>query len=596
MNPADQRINDLRKTFPQLGIAALVVPTQDPHFSEYPPEHHRVRAYLTGFTGSAGTLIVTADTAGLWTDSRYFLEAEAALASTGVDLFRLQTPEVPDWPNWLTLHLDRGDALGIDGRLLSLTEETRLRSTLEPRGIAVRAVRDPAASIWPDRPPVPANPVTIHGDDYAGESADRKIAAVRSAMDKAGAGAHLVSTLDDIAWMTNLRGSDVDFNPLFVAYLLVTPSNATLFADPDHFTPEIDRHLERSGIRRLPYESLEREADGVTGTVLLDPDRTSVAVRKMFGSDVAVIRGQQPSLLAKACKPITEIEHTRTAMQRDGVAMVRFLMWLESRVGESAPVTELEAARKLTALRESGENYVSDAFRPISAVGAHAAMPHYSVTADSSVRIDPPAVYLTDSGAQYLDGTTDITRTLAFGEVPPTFREDFALVLRGMIALATLRFPRGWAGRDLDAVARLAMWREGRNFGHGTGHGVGYFMNVHEGPQRIAPTASDTPLEPGMIVSDEPGIYRTGEYGIRIENLLVVREDESTPFAEFLTFETLTLCPIERSLIEPGLYEHKELAWINAYHERVFTELAPHLQREERTWLEKATKPVIGAE
>ncbi len=540
--------------------------------------------------------MVTSNEAGLWTDSRYFLEAENAVTGTEIRLNRVDTPGVLPWHLWISRNVARGSRIGIDTALLTLSDEKRLLDEFEEAGLELVYLDDPFAEIWPDRPELPAEPVYILDVQYAGRSATEKITAIRTAIRETAASAHVVNTLDDIAWILNLRGSDVPFNPVFLAFLVITPGSVELFSDGRHFTAEVGTYLSSLSVTVRPYESFRSFLTTLTGTILLDPEKTSTAVRDALQSCDRIVRRPQPSTAAKAVKCTVELDHVRNAMVRDGVSMVRFLKWLEEQIESGERLTELQVSMTLTGIRKRMPEYVSDSFRSIVGANSHGAIVHYSVTEQSNADLERPGVCLVDSGAQYKDGTTDITRTVPIGSVPDGAAEDFTLVLKAHIALAELVFPRGWSGRDIDAIARRPLWLRRRNYGHGTGHGVGFFLNVHEGPHRIAPTARDYPLEAGMIVSNEPGLYREGRYGIRIENLLAIQNDRSTEFGEFLRFETLTVCPIDRRMIDTSMLTQSERDWINAYHERVREAIAPHLNESERAWLISATARITEEE
>lgn len=607
-------------------LDAFVVPSTDPHQGEYVPEHFHARGFLSGFHGSAGTVVVTQDTAGLWTDGRYFLPAEEALRGSDIALFRLHTPGVPDYPQWLADTLPRNATVGVDARLVTMGWHETMVRTLAPRGIELRATEDPFAEIWRERPPVPREAVDVHEREYAGEAVGERLARLREAMKDAGAAGHFVSTLDDIAWILNLRGSDVAYNPVFLSWLLVEPRRARLYAGITRLKPAALEQLGEAGVTVHPYEQALEDLARLEGPVLVDPERTSWAAGTALHSP-PVLRTPQPSTAMKACKNSGELDHIRGAMVRDGVVMVRFLRWIEDLArdpGKLAGHTELTAAHMLQELRGEDPLYVCESFDAISGINGNGAVIHYRVEESSAAPLSAPAVYLIDCGGQYRDGTTDITRTIALGD--PTgdtlaeehrhLRSDYTRVLQGHIALATLRFPEGTSGREIDVVARRPLWDAHRNYGHGTGHGVGYFLNVHEGPQRIAPAGTDYPLEPGMIISNEPGLYRPGRYGIRIENLVAVQratpddpqnnqqsDQHTSPqegqteiiddeFGGFLSFETLSLCPLDRRLIDAALLSAGERQWIDGYHQQVRAALSPHLSEMDRRWLEGATAPL----
>ena len=586
-----QRITALRREMSAHNLDAYVITTADPHQSEYPPEHWRHRAWISGFHGSAGTVVVTHEKAGLWTDSRYFLEAEHALAGSGIELFRLQEPGVPDYPDWLADVVSADGAVGCDGASLSLSTFRALRDKLASRSINLVAGADLVAAVNPDRAPLPANPITVHDIRFAGMSRGEKLSVVRDAMEKAGATWHAISTLDDIAWILNIRGSDVPYNPVAVAHLLIGPDHVILYCDPAQVEGDVRHALEQDDISVAAYDTFADHLSRITGSVLIAPEQVSVGTERAIAEGVRRVELMNPSTAAKALKNPQQIDHVRNVMIRDGVAMVRFLHWFENTVG-TEPVTELSAADRLREFRAEGERFVGEAFRTISAYRGHGALPHYSVDKESDVPIEPAGIYLLDSGAQYVDGTTDITRTVSLDEPSEESRRDATLVLKGHIGIATLQFPVGTTGAAIDAIAREHLWRERKNYKHGTGHGVGFFLNVHEGPQSISmrPIAQD--LKPGMIISNEPGLYRPENYGIRIENLIVVSPAETSEFGQFLSFETVTLCPFDRKLIDVSLLTEHEREWVNEYHRLVREKLLGHLDDEVASWLEEACAPL----
>ena len=588
-----KRLDALRSLMAERGLDAYVVPSSDPHQSEYPPDHWQQRAWISGFTGSAGTVVVTAERAGLWTDFRYYLEAEQALAGTGIELFRMGEAGVPDYPQWLAGELARGGCVGFDELCVSLATARRLEAELAPAGVDVAPGDDLIGQIWLDRPPLPNRPVIVHDVRFAGQSRGEKLSILRERMEELGADYHLISTLDDIAWLLNIRGSDVPYNPVTVSHMLVGRSRATLYVNEAQLGSDVRTELEGAGITIRPYTEALAGVSAVdaSSTVIISPEQVSTGFVRALPEGVRTVERTNITTHGKAKKNAVELDHLRTAMVRDGVAMVRFLHWLAGSVGEEE-VTELSAAERLRELRSRGEQFVSEAFRTITSYRGHGAIVHYSADESTSARLEPAGIYLVDSGAQYYDGTTDITRTVALGEPTEQARRDFTLVLKAHIGLATLRFPVGTNGHMIDVVCREHLWRERMNYGHGTGHGVGFFLNVHEGPMRISQHPNDVALEPGMVVSNEPGIYRNDQYGMRTENLIAVVEDETTEFGTFLRFETLTLCPIDRSLIDASLLTRGERSWLNDYHRRVRERLLGHLEGETARWLEAACAPL----
>lgn len=620
---ADRRpetIHALREWMKQDEMSAFIIPSTDPHSGEYVPDHYKARAYVSGFRGSAGTVVITTDRVGLWTDSRYFLAADSAIAGTEIELFRVHTPGVYDFPEWLSRELPRGSRVGVDANLVTRKWHDDVTSFLDGRGITLTGTPDPFTAIWHDRPPLPSEPIYSLDVAFTGESARARLERIRTRMAEDGACSHIISTVDDIAWTLNLRGSDVGYNPVFLAYLVIyCNSPAILYTNTARLTHDARAVLETAEVALREYDEFQQDLTAICAPVLVDPQRTSWAVTQSLEQNAqtvttggelrdeeipSVVYSFQPAAEMKACKNETEIRHLRTAHVRDGVAMVRFLAWLDRAVTTGTPLDEYRMAERLSAFRTEGTDYVGDSFPYISGIDANGAIVHYSTPRTNPAPLAPPAVYLIDSGAHYRDGTTDITRTVALDRGNgnavaarfPRVREDFTLVLKGHIALATLVFPEGTPGREIDAVARVPLWAKQRNYGHGTGHGVGFFLNVHEGPQKIAPGATDYPLKAGMLCSNEPGIYRVGQYGIRTENLvLTVHAEETgeTTTDSFLRFDTVSFCPIDRRLIDPSLLTETERNWVDRYHRRVHATLAEHLAPDDRRWLDAATAPLV---
>jgi Xaa-Pro aminopeptidase len=628
------RIAALRDALQRRGIAACIVPTADPHLSEYLPAHWTARRWLSGFTGSAGTLIVTADFAGLWTDSRYFSQAERQLAGGGIALMKLNVPHTPEHVEWLCGHVQSGDKVACAADMLSLATERSLRRQLAAHG-AVLVEDDLPASIWADRPPLPHAPIYAHPIEYAIHTRAEKLAGVRKTMQRVGATHHLVSALDEIAWVLNLRGADVEYNPVFLAHLLIGAQDATLFVDPaklqGHAPPPArggrsggrtasqdpppsalrapspasggrEKSLRADGVRVAPYASITEALAALPtdAELLLAPGEVCAAVAHAIADGVTQVEGPAPIAAAKARKSPREMEHVREAMRRDGVALVRGACWVDDALRAGKPVTELDIATRLRELRAQQPGFVSESFATIAGYGPNAALPHYQATSEAFATLQPKGMLLIDSGAQYLGGTTDITRMWALGPTTAEARRDVTLVLQGVIALSRAKFPRGASGQQLDALARAPIWAAGIDYGHGTGHGVGYCLNVHEGPQSIRPPRSGQHLEAmdaGMITSIEPGIYKPGRHGVRIENLAATVPAGDGEFGEFLAFETLTLCPIDTRLIDPALLDAAERAWLDAYHATVHARLAPLLDDPaDRAWLAARCAPLAAAQ
>ncbi|MDR6935159.1 aminopeptidase P family protein [Luteibacter sp. 3190] len=596
-SPIPARLQALRAAMAREGVAAVVVPTADPHLSEYLPARWQAREWYSGFTGSAGTLIVTADGGGLWTDSRYFSQAEAELAGSGLPLMKLNVAHTPEHVAWLAERFGDGDTVAIAGDSLSVAGAEGLQKRLGPTGARLRTDLDLAGSAWADRPAPPLAAVFAHAAPFATIGRPDKLRHVRSAMRRAGATHHLLSSLDDIAWLTNLRGADVDFNPVFVAHLLVGETAATLFIDASKVPADVRTALASDGIALADYGTAASAIAALPdeAALMYDPARVVVALLEGLPAGVTSIRAASPSTAQKARKTTEELDHIRDVMRRDGAALVRAFRRIETGLAAGEPLTELDVDTIVRDARAAQTGFVGESFSTIAGYQANGALPHYRATPDGFSPLAARGLLLVDSGGQYLGGTTDITRVLALGPVTDEQRRDSTLVLKGMIALSRARFPKGASGPQLDALARAPLWAAGMDFGHGTGHGVGYFLNVHEGPHGIRPPVAGgalVPLETGMITSIEPGLYKPGRYGIRHENLAVVTQADSTEFGEFYAFETLTLCPFDRRGLEPRLLERSERAWLDDYHATVRAALSPLLDGADREWLEWHCAPL----
>jgi len=597
-SPVPARLAALRAAMRQHGVAAVLVPSADPHLSEYLPAHWSAREWLSGFTGSAGTLVVSQEHAGLWTDSRYFSQAEQQLAGTGVTLMKLRVPHTPEHLEWLQQHLREGETLAVAGDSVALTTQREIERRLAAGGARVRTDLDLPGMVWADRPALPQAPVVAHDLAYATVSRAEKFGRLRKAMQKLGASHHLLSSLDDIAWLTNLRGSDVECNPVFLAHLLVqADGRATLFVHRAKLSDALVAALAADGISIADYASITSVLHelGAADRLLLDSGRVVSAVAAAIAPAVARIEAANPSTAFKAIKNAAELDHIREVMRRDGAALVRGFRRLEQRLAAGMTLTELDVDALLYEERSAQPDYVGESFATIAGYQANGALPHYRATPESHSTLQPKGLLLVDSGGQYRGGTTDITRVLALGETTPEQRRDATLVIKGMIGLSRARFPKGASGPQLDALARAPLWASGMDYGHGTGHGVGYFLNVHEGPHGIrAPVAGGAlvPLEPGMISSIEPGLYKPGRHGIRHENLAVVVEAEQTEFGEFLAFETLTMCPFDRRALEPNLLNPEERAWLDDYHASVRAALSPLLEDADLDWLQRHCAPL----
>lgn len=585
-----ERIGRLRQCLREQSLSAFIIPSTDPHSGEYVPDHWKTREWVSGFTGSAGTAVITLDDAALWTDSRYFLQAADQLDGTGIRLMKDRLPDTPSIPEWLGQSLSPGAVVGVDGWVNTIGETQALREALAREGLTLRTDYDPVTRLWDGRPALPGTPVSIHPLEYAGVACHEKLAAIREKLLARGADGILLSTLDDIAWTLNLRGNDVHCNPVFVSYLLITSQESILYVRAEKLTTEVKAYLAQEGVNTEDYDDLQEDLrDYPYATLSLDPGRTNEAVRQAVNPLTKVLLEESPVPLMKAVKNEAEIRGFHAAMLRDGVAMVKFLKWLEEAVPKGKE-TEMSIDRKLYECRAEQPLFRGISFDTIAGYKEHAAIVHYEATPETDKPLAPEGLLLLDSGAQYADGTTDITRTIALGETTDDERRDYTLVLKGHIGLTRACFPQGTCGTQLDVLARQAMWREGANFLHGTGHGVGAYLNVHEGPHQIRMNHVPTPLRPGMTVTDEPGIYRAGRYGIRTENTLLVVPYRETEFGTFYTFEPLTLCPIDTRPIVRSMLTAEETEWLNAYHRMVYDRLSPLLDEEHRAWLESKTK------
>ncbi len=586
-----KRVEALRTWMSKKQLDAFIFPSTDPHNGEYVPDHWKGREWISGFNGSAGTAVVTADSAALWTDSRYFIAAQEQLEGTGFTLMRERILGTPSIPEWLGNQWDeKPRKVGIDGMTCCHDMVCDMACDLELRGIQLVTDLDPLGVIWEDRPPIPQHPVVVHPMEYAGESAKDKIGRIRTALKERYCDAILVTTLDDIAWTLNLRGCDVHCNPVFVAYLLVTQEKATLFVNPQKVDGQVMAHLDAAGVECDDYDRVGECLRGMTtGVVLFDPAVVNHTLWQQVGCEVREATSPIPAM--KAVKNAVEIEGFRRAMERDGVAMVKFLRWLEEKVekGEVATLTEMAVDRQLTAFRAEQPLFRGISFDTIAGYGYHGAIVHYEATEETDAALQAKGFLLLDSGGQYLDGTTDITRTIALGPLTEEERRVYTLVLKGHIRLQMLKFPDGACGSQLDAVARSPLWEEGLNFLHGTGHGVGAYLNVHEGPHQVRMEWKPAPLHAGMTLTDEPGIYVEGKFGVRIENTILITPYKTTDFGKFLQFETLTLCPIDLKPVIASLLSEEEKEWLNQYHLMVRRRLSPLLDEEHRLWLEKAT-------
>lgn len=586
------RLHALRMTFAPHYLKAFIIPSTDPHLSEYVAPHWMSREWISGFTGSAGTVVVTMDKAGLWTDSRYFLQAAQQLEGSGITLYKEMLPETPSIAEFLHENLKPGESVSIDGKMFSVQQVEQMKEELAAFNLQVDIYGDPLKEIWKDRPAIPDAPAFVYDIKYAGKSCGEKVAAIRAELKKKGVYALFLSALDEIAWTLNLRGNDVHCNPVVVSYLLITQDEVVYFISPEKVTAEVEAYLKEQRISLKEYDEAESFLSAFKGeNILIDPKKTNYAIYSAIHPKCTVVRGDSPVTLLKAIRNEQEIAGIHTAMQRDGVALVKFLKWLEEAV-PSGEETELSVDKKLHQFRAEQSLYRGESFDTIAGYKEHGAIVHYSATPESNATLRPEGFLLLDSGAQYLDGTTDITRTIALGELTEEEKIDYTLILKGHIALAMAKFPAGTRGAQLDVLARMPIWSRGMNFLHGTGHGVGHFLSVHEGPQSIRMNENPVVLQPGMVTSNEPGVYKAGSHGIRTENLTLVCKDREGMFGDYLRFETITLCPICKKGIIKELLTEEEITWLNEYHQTVYEKLSPDLNDEEIVWLREATSSI----
>jgi Xaa-Pro aminopeptidase len=598
-SPIRMRLAQLREEMARRGVDALLVPSSDPHLSEYLPARWQGREWLSGFTGSMATLAVGSRKAALFADSRYWTQAESQLQGTGIELVRVHSAASAAHLDWLVEQVPRGGVVAVDGQVLGLAAAQVLQARLDAAGIRLQTAPDLLDAIWPDRPALPAQPLYAHRSPHAPRGRDHKLARLREAMARHGATHHFISTVDDIAWLTNLRGSDVDYNPVFLAHLLLDATGARLFVGAGKVDAALRAELAADGIVLAPYGEAASAlaALGEGDVLLLDPKRVTLGFRQQVGNGCRVVEAINPSTLAKSRKTEAEAAFVREAMIEDGAAMCEFYAGFEAALARGESVSELDIDARLSAARARRPGFVGLSFSTIAAWAGNGAMPHYRALPESFAVIEGDGLLLIDSGAQYLGGTTDITRVWPIGQVTAAMKRDYTLVLKGTMALSRTRFPRGTLSPMLDAIARAPLWAEGLDFGHGTGHGVGYFLNVHEGPQSISRSLPDAhmAMEPGMVTSIEPGVYRPGQWGVRIENLVMnvpAQTPEGDTFAEMLEFETLTLCPIDTHCIERSLLRSDEIDWLNGYHAMVLQRLAPRVQGEALAWLQRRCLPI----
>jgi Xaa-Pro aminopeptidase len=584
-----EKLSAIRSQMKANHVDAYIIPSADPHISEYLPLHYKCIPFVTGFKGSVSTVVITEDFAGLWTDSRYFEQAEEQLAESGFSLVKLKAQGVPEYITWIDSQLPKEATVAYDENLVSISLAQLLHEGLSRNSIKFKH-QDYLTSIWTNRPELPKNKAFLLDGEYTGETTANKLKLVREEMKKTHADAHLISTLDDLAWLFNIRGTDVSYNPVVLAFALITTDNALLYIDKDKLNSEDKITLQTAGVDILAYHTIAQDLQFLPkdSSILIDPRRNCYALYNLIPKSVKLILASNPSTQLKAGKNGLEIANTRAAMIKDGVAITQFLKWLKDNVGQTA-ITEISAAAQLKTFRQLQDGFVSESFNTIAAYKAHGALPHYGATAESDVAIEAEGLFLVDSGGQYHYGTTDITRVIPLGNNTEEEAIDYTLVLKAMINGCKTRFPKGTCGYQIDAITRQAMWEYGLNYGHGTGHGVGFFLNVHEGPQIFNASATAVPITLGMITSIEPGLYRSGKHGIRIENLVLTIADQTNEFNEFYAFEALTLAPIDTTLVRKELLERSQIDWLNAYHENVYAKLSPFLDEDHCSFLAKMT-------
>jgi len=589
----NEKIHQLRELMQEKGIDAYIIPSFDAHQSEYVPDYWKSRAWISGFTGSAGTVVVTMNESGLWTDGRYFIQAEKQLLGSEIKLFKMRQPGVPTFEEWLSEVLPQNSCVGFDGKVFSCKQVKELESKLSKKKIKLNDQYDFIGEIWKDRPELPLDKIFIHELKYTGLSAAEKIEEIRKEMRNKGADYYIISSLDDIAWTYNIRGNDVQNNPVVISYSLISLDKSWLFIDKRKVDEGTEKILNINGVEVLEYNEIEAVLGSLddTAKVYYDPSKVSKWLNGCLPKGCEKIEGKDIAMLRKALKNKVEIENLKRCQVRDGVAMARFIYWLKCNIGKEE-ITEISASEKLEDFRRQGEAFIGPSFDTIAGYKDHAAMMHYKATEEGQYTLLPEKMLLVDSGGQYLDGTTDITRTIVLGNITEEERKDFTLVLKGHIALCQAKFLHGVTGTNLDVLARLPLWEQGIDYKCGTGHGVGYLLGVHEAPQRFAVEYNDAKLEEGMVITNEPGVYKEGKYGIRTENTLLVVKDEETDSGQFMRFEVISYCPIDLEAIDVDMLTDKEKAWLNNYHENVYELLSPYLNEEEKEWLRKVTRAI----
>ncbi|WP_163713719.1 aminopeptidase P family protein [Mangrovibacterium lignilyticum] len=590
-NSIKERLASLRLEMKKLGLDAWYLSGTDPHLSEYLPDYWKIRTFISGFNGSFGFLVVTLNDAALWTDSRYFLQAAEQLKDTGIQLMKLRMEGTPTPAKWLGQVLKEDGVVGTDAACMSTASYKSMRTGLAAESLQLKDCGDLMETVWINRPILPPDPIFEHDVKYAGQSRLEKIAVIRKELKASKAQAILLTALDDIAWTFNLRGTDITYNPVFVSFALITENDIQLYLNLDKVSADLQKKLGEEGILLKEYAEVYTDLITIAGKILVDPDRTNQALVEAISPEAGIQFQLSTAAILKAIKSEHELKMFEIAMQKDGVAMVKFLYWLNSTVGKKA-FNEYDVLLKLEEFRSQQEGFKGSSFYAIVGYNENGAVVHRSVTPETAASIEANGILLFDSGGQYLEGSTDITRTVSLSEPNELAKEDYTLALKGTIGLAELKFPANTAGCNLDLAARHALWQTGRNYGHGTGHGIGFFLNVHEGPMSIRQEYNDRVIEPGMVLSDEPAFYREGLYGIRIENVIACKDWKTNEYGRFLKFDTLTLCPIDTRLIEKKLLTEAEVNWLNSYHERCNLELSPSLNEEEKNFLKEITQAI----
>ncbi len=587
-----EKLSAIRQQMKANGVAAYIIPSSDPHISEYLPDYYKCLYFASGFTGSAGTLVITQDFAGLWTDFRYFVQANEQLENSGYELVKLKIQHAPEYIQWLHDTLEDHAVVAFNDKLLSVLLGELLEKQLADKQIVFKSY-DFLDSIWAGRPALPTAPAFLIDEKYTGQSTASKLSALRQSLSTLKASHHLISSLDDIAWLFNIRGKDVSYNPVVLSFALISADSAALFIDQAKLSAEDTDTLNKAGVQVLPYDDIAASLAALPAdaSVLIDPKRNCFGFYKQIPASATIIQELNPTTLFKAQKNETEVENMRAAMVKDGVAMTRFFKWVEENIGK-AKITELSAAEKLQGFRAEQNGFAGISFNTIGGYKGHGALPHYSATPESDSEVLAEGLFLVDSGGQYHYGTTDITRMIPMGNNTEEEKTDYTLVLKAMIEGSKTLYPKGTCGYQIDAICRRPLWDHAINYGHGTGHGIGFYLNVHEGPQVFNPTNTAIPVELGMITSIEPGIYRPGKHGVRIENLVLTIKHSTNEFNEFYAFETLTLALIDTSLIQKDLLEKSHINWLNNYHQLVYEKLSPHLTTDEQAWLKEKAKAI----